>query len=133
MSTNAGKWFYQEPENQAFLISERLNSTFWQARIVGAYWRCDRAEPPYHAKGYSGDHMLELEWVPGEWLALKVPAGADPDALVKAVATRIMAFPATLTYGNDDDQQVYEWHCDGGDQRWSEVQGTPQYKQPQRL
>lgn len=133
MTTTAQTWFYQPPENQAYLVTERLNATFWAARVVGAYWRCVRAEPPFKAEGYWGEHVLEMEWEPGEWLALKGPDGANLDDLVKAISKRILAYPATLAYRDSDGHQIVEWHRDGGQKRWSEVQGRPEFVQPRRL
>ena len=57
MSTTAETWFTTEPENQAYLISERLNATFWQARAVDVYWKVIRTEPPYLAHGYRGKRL----------------------------------------------------------------------------
>ncbi|HEC21947.1 MAG TPA: hypothetical protein ENI95_03405 [Chloroflexi bacterium] len=133
MSTNAGTWFYAEPEHQAYLITERLNGTFWQARVVSIYWRCVKDEPPFRAEGYAGDRVLELEWVPGEWLALKVPADFDATSLVEAISGRILLMPAALTFETPEGQRVYEWHTDGGEERWREIQGNPTFIHPRRL
>lgn len=133
MSTTAQTWFYTEPEHEAYLISERLNSTFWQARAVSTYWKTMRAEPPFLAHGYQGDDIIELEWVPGEWLALRAPREVDVSGLVKAISQRVLAFPATLSYDTADGQQVMEWHRDGGDKRWSDLQGRYEVSQLKRL
>lgn len=133
MSTTAETWFYREPENQAYLISERLNSTFWQARIVSIYWKVEKDEPPYRATGYQGEDRLEMEWQPREWLALRVPAGADVERLVETISKRVLAFPVTLSYVTHDGQRVFEWQRDGGERRWHELQGRYGYSQLRRL
>ena len=52
MSTNARTWFYTEPEHDAFAIVERLNSTFWAARIGQILCTaCMQAEPPFKCRG----------------------------------------------------------------------------------
>jgi hypothetical protein len=122
MSTNAWTWFFNEPENQPFLITERLNATFWQARVVNVYWRCTQAAPPFQAAGYAGDQMIGLSWEPNDWLALRVPAGFDSDDLVRAISKRILTIPPTLTY-EQDGRRVYEWVVDGGQSRFAELQG----------
>jgi hypothetical protein len=124
MSTNAWTWFFNEPENQAYLITERLNATFWQARVVGVYWRCTQAVPPFQAVGYAGDQAVGLSWEPNDWLALRVPSGFDADDLVKATSRRILTIPPTLTY-EQDGSQVYEWVVDGGQNRFAELQADP--------
>ncbi len=133
MSANARSWFYSEPESDPYLISERLNGTFWQARIVSIYWRCLRAEPPLRAVGYSGQHQLELEWVPGQWASLKAPADFDLMGLAEQITRGVLAMPAALTYRDAEGRQVVEWHADGGRRRWSEIQGRAGFVNPRRL
>jgi hypothetical protein len=122
MSTNAWTWFFNEPENQSYLITERLNATFWQARVVNVYWRCTQDTAPYEAAGYAGDQVLGMSWQPKEWLALRVPPGFEADDLVKAISQRILTIPPTLTY-EQADHQVYEWVVDGGQSRYTELEG----------
>lgn len=142
MSANAATWFYAEPERQPYLISERVNATFWQARMVGLYWRVQNAEPPFRAVGYAGMSKLEMEWVPGQWLSLKVPASVDSsplpgglgvDQLVDSISKRVLAMPASITYEDAQGHKVFEWHIDGGKRRWSELQGHPEFRSPTRL
>jgi hypothetical protein len=133
MSANAGTWFYREPENNSYLLTERLNGNFWQERVVEVYWRCTQAESPCRAQGFWRDHILEMEWVPGEWLALKAPADADVSSLVASIAKRILAMRASLTYIDAQNRQVFEWHADGGKKRWQELQGQAGFSKPRRL
>ena len=53
--------------------------------------------------------------------------------LVEIISKRILGQPASLTYGDSDGRTVYEWHRDGGVERWSEIQGKPIYVHPRRL
>jgi hypothetical protein len=135
MTTNAGTWFFQEPEHNSYLISERLNSTFWNARVVDVYWKCTQAESPFQATGYSGSDIITLEWVPNDWLRLTIPAGSafNMDALAEAVSKRILLTEPSFGYQDADQAVVTEWHRDGGQQRWSEIQGNAAYVQPHRL
>jgi hypothetical protein len=124
MSTNAWTWFFNEPENQAYLITERLNATFWQARVVNIYWHCTQDTAPFQAAGYAGDQVLGLSWQPGEWLSLRVPTGFDEEDLVRAITHRILTVPPTLTY-EQSSSQVYEWVLDGAQSRYAELQADP--------
>ncbi|MBN1310660.1 MAG: hypothetical protein JXB30_04505 [Anaerolineae bacterium] len=133
MSANAGTWFYREPENQPFMITERLNGNFWQEGIVGVYWRCVRAEVPFCAQGFFSNNILEMEWVPGEWLALKAPPDLDMSSLVASISTRILAMQASLSYVDAQDRQVFEWHVDSGEKRWQEIQGRAGFNKLRRL
>ena len=132
MTTTAETWFYGRPEAEKYLITERLNSTFWNARIVSVYWKGTSSEPPFSATGFRGQQMYKLRWEPGEWLSLSGPEGDTLDDLVDAINTRVLVFPATFTY-EKDGERVYEWHRDGGAQRWSEIQGRGEFFKPQRL
>ena len=133
MSSNAGTWFYQEPENQPYMVTERLNSTFWGARLTDTYWKCLQTESPYQAEGYLGDHVMLLEWVPQQWLRLTAPEAVEMERIVRGLNERILGVGATLTYKDKEGHRIYEWHLDGGDERWSEVQGRPEFMQPKRL
>jgi len=135
MSANAGTWFYSEPENQNYLISERLNGTFWQARIYELYWTCVQAEAPYKAEAYlaDGKGTVTLEWVPGKWLALSVPEGYDADLMVSFITERVLMIPVSVTYSDDKDNEVYEWHNGEVEERWRELQGVGRYSRVQRL
>ena len=96
------------------------------------YWRCVKAETPYKAEGYLGDHLLEIEWVPGQWLMLRVPAGVDTKNLIQTF-DRVLARKATMTYGDPRGAQIFEWHVDGGKARWKEIQGKAGFVKPKRL
>jgi hypothetical protein len=132
MSANAGTWFYREPEHQPFMITERLNGTFWQARLVEIYWRCVKADGPFKAEGYLGDQQLDIEWLPAQWLMLRVPAGLDSKTLVKTF-NRVLARKAVLTYDDSHGSQIFEWHMDGGKARWKEIQGKAGFVKPRLL
>ena len=136
MTSNAGAWFFQEPEHNQYLISERLNSTFWTARVVDIYWKCVDAEPPFTAKGYMGNHTLQLEWQPNRWLRLTAPPSFPEDVLnnlLDAISKRVLGMDASLRYSDVDKNQLYEWHRTGFDERWNEVQGNPGYMDVHRL
>lgn len=134
MSTNASTWFYNPPENRAYLIGERLNGTFWQSRIVNVYWHCVEAEAPFLARGYLEDGRgIELSWEPGKWLALKSPEGYDPTELVTAISKRVLARPAAISFVDVDGNLIHEWHTDGGKKRWAEIQGKANFQNPQHL
>ena len=133
MSANAGTWFYSAPETAPYLISERLNGTFWGARIVDVYWKCTHPEPPFRATGYMGDERLELSWLPGQWLSLHVPQGVDSQRFIDAISKRVLAFPATCTYVDTHGRTVIEWHTDQGQERWNEIQGRVEFSKLKRL
>jgi hypothetical protein len=46
---------------------------------------------------------------------------------------QILKMRPALTYQDTDGMFVVEWHTDGGEARWREVQGQPQYQSLRRL
>ena len=133
MSANAGTWFYRQPETDPYMVTERLNGTFWQARAVDYYWRCTEAGAVYKADGFMGDKKLEMEWVPQKWLLVKAPPGTEMKPLTALFSRQVLAMPASLSYEDPDGNLIVEWHRDGGDSRWAEIQGNPRFGKPQRL
>lgn len=134
MNPKALKWFYQTPENTPYLIGERLNATFWDARIVAYTWRCTRAESPYEAVGYGIGETVRLAWEPGQWLALTFSGDHQEDhPLNQAITRRILGFKPSITYQDHGGNQIIEWHTDGGQKRWSAIQGHPEIVLPERL
>ena len=133
MSTNARTWFYQEPEKNAFAIVERLNGTFWQARVVQViFTACVQMDPPVKVQGFWRDETIEVEWQPKEWFALR--AKADPADLLAHV-THIVGMKPAFRYEDPDGRHVIEWHRDAAQSqsRWQSLQGQPAYKGVQRL
>lgn len=142
MSNNAAAWFYQEPEHNAYSITERLNGTFWQARMVGLYWRCIHPEPPFRAQGLAGKSSIEMEWMPGAWLSLRIPGsaaegalpeGMTADSIVESISKRVLGKTASFRYGDPNGNLVYEWHLGDGKNRWSELQGRAEFVHPVKL
>jgi hypothetical protein len=134
MSANAGTWFYRDPEPVAYLISERVNGTFWQARVIEFYWTTARTEAPFEATGTAQDGtQVTITWQPGGWLRLASAGNFDAEHLIFAISRRILAIPASLSYKDANGMTYTEWHIDGGKSRWSEIQGNPSFAEPQRL
>jgi hypothetical protein len=133
MSTNARSWFFNAPEPNAFAIVERLNGTFWQARLTQLiFTRCTSATAPIRCEGYFRDTPLEVEWEPGKWLAVRCTRALD--ALAPQIA-RIIGAPATFGYQDETNRNVIEFHRDaaGSQARWLDIQGKPAFHNPQRL
>lgn len=131
MSTNARTWFYNEPEHRPYLIEERLNGTFWQARLTQVIFDCVRAEPPFLCLGMWRGQPFEVEWEPKKWLIVRSPQNL-PDDLI-AGFSRVLGFKPAFRYQDPAGRMTYEWHLDGGQARWQAIQGVPSYRQPQRL
>ena len=130
MTTNAMTWFYRAPEKIPYYISERVNGTFWEARLPGVYLDVVRAEPPFKMQGTYNGTPIEMEWEPAKWLRLTTTP-ASP-GLVKGLANILRRQPS-LSFETADGETIWEWRLDDMDKRWLELQGKPAYRNPVRL
>lgn len=130
MASHAGTWFYSTPDNKPFVLQERVNSNLWMARLFEIFFTAESTEPPYRMSSPYQDQKLVIEWEPSKWLALTT---AQEVPLVAGAFSNILQIPAALTYTNIDGQIVTEWHADGGDARWRQIQGNPTFQSPVRL
>jgi hypothetical protein len=130
MSATAASWFYRTPEKEPYLLAERVNGTFWEARLAGVWLKVEKAEPPFRMAGtYLGANIM-LEWEPLKWLRLST-SPASP-ALMQGLANMLRRRPA-LRYEAPDGHTTWEWWMEGGDKRWQEIQGKPAFRAPVRL
>lgn len=130
MTTSAATWFYRAPEKVPYLVSERVNTTFWDARIAGVCLRAESVAGPYVLKGTYNGGLITMEWQPNEWLRLTTFPAAPALANGTALVLRRKPF---LSYEGPEGEMVWEWWIAGGDKRWHEMQGKPAYRNPMRL
>lgn len=130
MTTTAMTWFYRAPEKIPYYIAERVNGTFWEARLPGVYLDVVRAEPPIMMKGNYNGAPITLAWEPAKWLRLTTLPAAP--ALARGV-DNILGVKASLRYETDDGETVWEWRLHDAGKRWQEIQGKPIYRNPVRL
>lgn len=130
MASTARRWFYELPENNPYLLQERVNGTLWMHRLGNVYFFCEQAEPPFRMSTRLQDKTVRIEWEPGKWF--RMTASANLPAVVGAFSN-VLELPAAISYTDADGQIITEWHRDGGDARWREIQGNPAYQIPVRL
>ena len=135
MSTNASTWFYREPEPDPYLIEERVNHTLWDARMPFLYLECLRAESPYLMVGEWNGAKIEVEWEVGKVFTLRttreLPEKELP-RLRRGFSLVLGIHPPALAYEDLDGYDVTEWHTDGGEARWQQIQGQTRYRSPRR-
>lgn len=130
MATDSRTWFYTTPEPRPFFIEERVNHTLWKNRLQNIYLTCTRAEPPIRMEGRWYDMPVTLEWQPGRWFTLRTPQQSKE---LIGVLRQVLMLKPSLEYQDGEGQVVVEWHTDGGDNRWRELQGNPGYQGLRRL
>jgi hypothetical protein len=130
MTTTAMTWFYRAPEKIPYYIGERVNGTFWEARMPGVFLDVVRSEPPFLMEGNYNGAPIQMEWVPNKWLRLTT-CPASP-ALAKGLANILRRKP-NLSFETADGETIWEWRLEDADQRWQEIQGKPAFRNPTRL
>ena len=130
MATTSRTWFYTTPEPRPYYIEERINHTLWNNRLQGIYMTCTQPTVPIHMEGDWYGNKIEFEWKPGDWFTLRT--SEERKDLIGVLRQMLMLRPA-LAYVDEDGNHVVEWHMDGGENRWKQLQGSPQYQGLQRL
>jgi hypothetical protein len=130
MATSSRTWFYTTPEPRPYYIEERINHTLWKNRLQGVYMNCTQAKPPIQMEGNWYGIQVEFEWVPGDYFKLR--STEERKDLIGVLRQMLMLRPA-LAYVDEEGTYVVEWHMDGGEERWKELQGAPSYQGLVRL
>ncbi len=131
MATDARSWFYSTPTARPFFIEERVNHTLWNNRLANIYMSCTQAETPIRMVGAWANEMpVEFEWQPGQWFILRM---GEENKEIIGVMRQILMFRPAFAYRDPDNRFVVEWHTDGGEERWRELQGIPKFQGLRRL
>ncbi|KXK21242.1 MAG: hypothetical protein UZ15_CFX003001559 [Chloroflexi bacterium OLB15] len=131
MATDARSWFYSTPTPRPFFIEERVNHTLWTNRLANIYMTCTQAENPIRMVGSWANEMpVEFEWQPGKWFILRM---GEENKEIIGVMRQILMFRPAFAYRDPDNRFIVEWHTDGGEERWKEIQGIPQFQGLRRL
>ncbi|MFW5690927.1 MAG: hypothetical protein ACOCXZ_00385 [Chloroflexota bacterium] len=131
MATDARKWFYSTPEPRPYYIEERINHTLWKNRLQGLFMTCTNPEPPIQMEGIWNGMPVYFEWVPGHHFTLR--AGEKRKELIGVVRQMLFNLTPSLEYEDPQGFHVVEWHTDGGEARWKEVQGNPAFQGLRRI
>jgi hypothetical protein len=130
MATDSRTWFYTTPEPRPYYIEERVNHTLWKNRLQTLHMSCTQATSPIRMEGNWQGNLVTFEWQPGKYFTLRM--SQENRELIGVIRQMLMLRPAFL-YEDPDGMHVVEWHTDGGEARWREVQGKPQFQGVRRL
>lgn len=130
MTTSSLTWFYHQPENNPYLISERVRTNFWDARFGSLWLDTVKADSPILMKGSYQGSAVELEWEPVKWCILRT----DPtnEALAQGVSN-LIRFRPSFQYEDRQGYTVWEWRLNDADSRWGALQGRPEFGQLKKL
>jgi hypothetical protein len=130
MATNSRTWFYSTPEPRPYYIEERVNHTLWNNRLQGLFMSCTKATSPFRMEGKWHDNPIQFEWKPGDYFILKT--GTAQKELI-GVLRQVLMMPPVFAYSDVDGMSIVEWHTDGGEKRWQEIEGNPSFQGLRRL
>jgi hypothetical protein len=131
MATDARKWFYSTPEPRPYFIEERVNTTLWKNRLQGLFMSCTQATAPIKMEGNWNGMPVTFEWTPGKYFILRT--GEKRKDLIGVVRQMLFNLPPVLEYEDPEGMYAVEWHTDGGQERWAQIQGNPQYQGLRRI
>ncbi len=130
MATDARTWFYTTPEPRPYYIEERVNHSLWKNRLQGLFMSCTQATSPILMEGHYHDLPVSFEFQPGKYFILRT---IQEEKALTGIIRQMLWMKPVLMYINPDGNHVIEWHTDGGEARWREIQGNPHYQGARRL
>ena len=131
MATTSRTWFYSTPEPRPYYIEERVNHTLWKNRLQGLYMTCTQATPPVKMEGDWDGIRVTFEWQPGKYFILQM--AENRKELIGVIRQMLLGLRPVLAYEDSENMYVVEWHTDGGEERWKNLQGDPRYQGLRRL
>lgn len=131
MSTSSRTWFYAKPEPRPYYIEERVNHTLWRNRVQGLFMSCTQVENPIKMEGNWNGIPILFEWEPGQYFILRM--GEERKEFIGVMRQILLDLIPVITYQDIDGLYVVEWHVEGADARWKNIQGNPQYQGLRRL
>jgi len=130
MATDSRTWFYTTPEPRPYYIEERVNHTLWKNRLQTLFMSCVQPTVPIKMEGNWQGSQVTIEWQPGKYFIL---ATARESKEFIGVMRQILLMRPALAYDNPDGTHIVEWHTDGGEARFKELQGNAYYQNLRRL
>ena len=59
--------------------------------------------------------------------------GEERKDVIATIRQVLLGLKPSFTYQDTEGMFVVEWHTDGGDARWKEIQGNPAYQGLRRM
>jgi hypothetical protein len=131
MATSSRTWFYSTPEPRPYYIEERVNHSLWKNRLQGVYMSCTHVANPIKMEGSLNGMPIFFEWQPGKYFTLKT--GEERKDIIGTIRQVLLNLRPTFAYQDIDGLYVVEWHLDGGEDRWRDIQGNPAYQGLQKI
>ena len=72
-----------------------------------------------------------FEFVAGQYFTLRM--GEERKEVIGTIRQILLGLKPIFTYQDTDGMFVVEWHTDGGDARWKEIQGNPAFQGLRRM
>ncbi len=113
------EWFYTQFPPSRSVIENELRLAFWKAGYGGLWFSCTRDEPPFGCLGMWRQKEFHIEWVPGDYLILKM---SEPNQDLLKALERLLRHPALAAYRDGSGTVVVEWRAKNGAARLQELE-----------
>lgn len=110
-------WFETTPGTNTFDITEHIRQSFWRYGLGTAWFKATRASAPYAAEARWNDLRFSFEWVPQQYLILRLP---HAEKTVENAFSLVLGFKPLFRYSDGDDN-VVEWRVADRAARWNEL------------
>ena len=110
-------WFDTTPGTNTFDIGEHIRLSFWRYGLGTAWFKATSAVPPYMAEARWNDISFHFEWVPQQYLILRLP---HAEKTVEDAFGLVLGFKPVFRY-SDGNETVVEWRKADRAARWNEL------------
>lgn len=131
MSTTSRTWFYSKPEPRPYYIEERVNHSLWNNRLQSVFMSCIQAEKVIKMEGNYNGQPIRFEFIPGNYFVLRM--GEENREVIGVMRQVLLGLKPNFAYIDTDGLFSVEYHMDGGEDKWRELQGNPHYQGLRRI
>ena len=131
MANTARQWFYSTPEPRPYYIEERVNHSLWNNRLQNVFMSCVQAQSPVKMEGSLDGMPMAFEFAAGRYFTLRM--GEERKDVIATMRQVLLGLKPSFTYQDSEGMFVVEWHTDGGEARWKEIQGNPAFQGLRRM
>lgn len=116
------RWFYTDEPNSKFVIQEHLRQEYWRVGPAQMWIEATQATPPFKAVGYWHDLNFELEWMPRDYVLLRLDR---PEPELNRATTLQLGFKPAREY-DEVGKHIVEWRLHGPATSAPQSAATPQ-------
>tara|TARA_B100000945_G_C20424496_1_gene619660 strand:+ start:4230 stop:4625 length:396 start_codon:yes stop_codon:yes gene_type:complete len=130
MNIFARKWFYKNPGRITHNIAENVRQSFWSSGLYNIWIDSINNSAPYKVQGHHNSIEFEMEWHPSRWLKLRTTKN---NLQIQNHISWMLEQKCNISFVDQNNHKIYEWHLEDFDKRWRELSGNPIYSELERI